>query len=109
MDGGAALVVDCDSAKAGLRKAMAPRHGLAIDAQTLFFVSKIRICKTRPWKNMTSSVLGPAGESGKVHRLNSKRRRECERSLLSEKNYIGGSCPNIACLPSKTISHSGEK
>jgi pyruvate/2-oxoglutarate dehydrogenase complex dihydrolipoamide dehydrogenase (E3) component len=29
-----------------------------------------------------------------------------KRVALVERKYIGGSCPNIACLPSKNIIHS---
>src|ERR1700732_2645244 len=31
---------------------------------------------------------------------------EGERVALIDRKYIGGSCPNIACLPSKNIIHS---
>ncbi len=29
-----------------------------------------------------------------------------QRVAVIERQYIGGSCPNIACLPSKNILHS---
>jgi pyruvate/2-oxoglutarate dehydrogenase complex dihydrolipoamide dehydrogenase (E3) component len=31
-----------------------------------------------------------------------------ERVAVVERKYVGGSCPNIACLPSKNIIHSAE-
>lgn len=34
--------------------------------------------------------------------------REGQRVALIEHKYIGGSCPNIACLPSKNIIHSAK-
>src|SRR4029077_13206859 len=33
---------------------------------------------------------------------------EGERGAMIERKYIGGSCPNIACLPSKNIIHSAK-
>ena len=32
--------------------------------------------------------------------------RLCERVAIIDRRYIGGSCPNIACLPSKNVIHS---
>ncbi len=34
--------------------------------------------------------------------------RQGERVAVIERKYIGGSCPNIACLPSKNIIHSAK-
>lgn len=31
-----------------------------------------------------------------------------QRTAIVERNYLGGSCPNIACLPSKNIIHSAK-
>src|SRR5579862_8470302 len=31
-----------------------------------------------------------------------------QRVAVIERRYIGGSCPNIACLPSKNILHSAK-
>src|ERR1700751_4850161 len=31
-----------------------------------------------------------------------------KRGRIGDRNYIGGSCPNIACLPSKNIIHSAK-
>ena len=31
-----------------------------------------------------------------------------QRVAVIERKYIGGSCPNIACLPSKNVIHSAE-
>src|ERR1700747_171869 len=33
---------------------------------------------------------------------------EGRRVAVVERKYIGGSCPNIACLPSKNIIHSAK-
>src|ERR1700724_2774988 len=33
---------------------------------------------------------------------------EGKRVAVIERKYIGGSCPNIACLPSKNIIHSAK-
>ncbi len=33
---------------------------------------------------------------------------EGKRVAVVDRKYIGGYCPNIACLPSKNIIHSGE-
>ena len=33
---------------------------------------------------------------------------EGQRVAVIERKYIGGSCPNIACLPSKNIVHSAQ-
>jgi pyruvate/2-oxoglutarate dehydrogenase complex dihydrolipoamide dehydrogenase (E3) component len=30
------------------------------------------------------------------------------RAVVVERKYIGGSCPNIACLPSKNVIHSAK-
>jgi pyruvate/2-oxoglutarate dehydrogenase complex dihydrolipoamide dehydrogenase (E3) component len=34
--------------------------------------------------------------------------KEGQRVAVIERKYIGGSCPNIACLPSKNILHTGQ-
>src|ERR1700704_4781933 len=33
---------------------------------------------------------------------------EGKRVAVVERKYIGGSCPNIACLPSKNVIHSAK-
>src|SRR5579864_3412188 len=33
---------------------------------------------------------------------------EGKRVAVAERKYIGGSCPNIACLPSKNVIHSAK-
>jgi pyruvate/2-oxoglutarate dehydrogenase complex dihydrolipoamide dehydrogenase (E3) component len=50
-------------------------------------------------------VLG-SGEAGKylAWTLASKG----ERTAVVEQRYVGGSCPNIACLPSKNVIHSAK-
>src|SRR6516165_7246082 len=34
--------------------------------------------------------------------------REGKRTAVVERKYVGGSCPNIACLPTKNIIHSAK-
>ena len=50
-------------------------------------------------------VLG-SGEGGKYLAWTMAKRGK--RVLVIERRYIGGSCPNIACLPSKNIIHSAK-
>ena len=50
-------------------------------------------------------VLG-CGEGGKY--LAWTLARQGKRVAVIERKYIGGSCPNIACLPSKNIIHSAK-
>jgi len=50
-------------------------------------------------------VLG-SGESGKY--IAWTLAKKGMRAVLVERKYIGGSCPNIACLPSKNIIHSAK-
>ena len=50
-------------------------------------------------------VLG-SGEAGKY--IAWTLARKGKRSVVIERKYIGASCPNIACLPSKNIIHSAK-
>jgi pyruvate/2-oxoglutarate dehydrogenase complex dihydrolipoamide dehydrogenase (E3) component len=50
-------------------------------------------------------ILG-SGEAGKY--LSWTLGAEGKRVALVERRYIGGSCPNIACLPSKNVVHSAK-
>lgn len=50
-------------------------------------------------------VLG-SGEAGKY--LAWTLASQGKRVAVIERHYIGGSCPNIACLPSKNVIHSGK-
>lgn len=50
-------------------------------------------------------VLG-SGEGGKYVAWNLS--KQGFKTALVERKYIGGSCPNIACLPSKNIIHSSK-
>jgi pyruvate/2-oxoglutarate dehydrogenase complex dihydrolipoamide dehydrogenase (E3) component len=51
-------------------------------------------------------VIIGSGESGKhLARTMGKKGR---RTVVIERRYIGGSCPNIACLPSKNVVHSAK-
>jgi pyruvate/2-oxoglutarate dehydrogenase complex dihydrolipoamide dehydrogenase (E3) component len=50
-------------------------------------------------------VLG-SGEAGKY--IAWTQARKGKRAVVIEREYIGGSCPNIACLPSKNVIHSAK-
>jgi pyruvate/2-oxoglutarate dehydrogenase complex dihydrolipoamide dehydrogenase (E3) component len=50
-------------------------------------------------------VLG-SGEAGKYIAWNMA--AQGQRVAVVERRYVGGSCPNIACLPSKNIVHSAK-
>jgi pyruvate/2-oxoglutarate dehydrogenase complex dihydrolipoamide dehydrogenase (E3) component len=50
-------------------------------------------------------ILG-SGESGKY--IAWTLAKIGERTAVVERGLIGGSCPNIACLPSKNIIHSAK-
>ena len=48
-------------------------------------------------------VLG-SGEAGKY--LAWTLAAEGKRVAVVERRYVGGSCPNVACLPTKNVIHS---
>src|SRR5262245_29087733 len=50
-------------------------------------------------------VLG-SGEAGKY--IAWTLARKGMRVVVIERKYIGGSCPNIACLPSENVIHSAK-
>jgi len=50
-------------------------------------------------------VIG-SGEAGKY--LAWTMAKAGHRTAVVERRYIGGSCPNIACLPSKNVIHSAK-
>ena len=50
-------------------------------------------------------VLG-SGAGGKV--LAGALAKKGQRAVVVERKYVGGSCPNIACLPSKNVIHSAK-
>src|SRR5258706_3761781 len=50
-------------------------------------------------------VLG-SGAGGKLIDWTSAQKGQ--RVVVVERKYVGGSCPNIACLPSKNIIHSAK-
>jgi pyruvate/2-oxoglutarate dehydrogenase complex dihydrolipoamide dehydrogenase (E3) component len=56
-------------------------------------------------ENFDAVVLG-SGEAGKY--LAWTLASQGKRSVVVERLYIGGSCPNIACLPSKNVIHSAQ-
>src|SRR5487761_1750302 len=58
-----------------------------------------------PDENYEILVIG-SGEAGKY--LAWTMAGEGHRVAVVERRYIGGSCPNIACLPSKNIIHSAK-
>ena len=51
-------------------------------------------------------VIIGSGEGGKY--LAWTMARQGKKVVVIERKYIGGSCPNIACLPSKNIIHSAK-
>ena len=56
-----------------------------------------------PTEHLDALILG-SGEAGKF--LSWHLASFLKRVALIEREYIGGSCPNIACLPSKNVIHS---
>jgi len=50
-------------------------------------------------------VLG-SGEGGKY--LAWTLAKQGQQVAVIERRYVGGSCPNIACLPSKNVIHSAK-
>lgn len=58
-----------------------------------------------PVEKFDALVLG-SGEAGKY--LSWSLGAESKRVALVERRYVGGSCPNIACLPSKNVVHSAK-
>src|SRR5712672_2424505 len=50
-------------------------------------------------------ILG-SGAAGKL--LSWTLARKGMKTAVIERKYVGGSCPNIACLPSKNIIHSAK-
>jgi pyruvate/2-oxoglutarate dehydrogenase complex dihydrolipoamide dehydrogenase (E3) component len=58
-----------------------------------------------PAEKFDALVLG-SGEAGKY--LSWSLGAEGKRVALVERRYVGGSCPNIACLPSKNVVHSAK-
>jgi len=49
-------------------------------------------------------ILGGTGSTPAAWTFGS----EGKRVAVVDRKYIGGSCPNIACLPSKNIIHSAK-
>jgi pyruvate/2-oxoglutarate dehydrogenase complex dihydrolipoamide dehydrogenase (E3) component len=52
------------------------------------------------------SVILGSGAAGKILAWNLA--KQGKRCAVIERRYIGGSCPNIACLPSKNFIHSAK-
>src|SRR5580700_1707440 len=75
------------------------------------------VAKNSPWRRRRMKtrsskmeeydllVLG-SGEAGKYTAWTLAKRGM--KTAVIERKYIGGSCPNIACLPSKNIVHSAK-
>src|ERR1700688_3338070 len=59
-----------------------------------------------PDKNQFDILIIGSGEAGKY--LAWTMARAGRRTAVVERGLIGGSCPNIACLPSKNIIHSAK-
>src|SRR6202044_1848848 len=56
-------------------------------------------------ENYDLVVLG-SGAGGKLIAWTSAQKGQ--RVVVIERKYVGGSCPNIACLPSKNLIHSAK-
>ena len=56
-------------------------------------------------ENYDIVILG-SGEAGKF--IAWTLAKKGKRAVVIERKWIGGSCPNIACLPSKNIIHSAK-
>ncbi|HEY2529468.1 MAG TPA: mercuric reductase [Xanthobacteraceae bacterium] len=59
-----------------------------------------------PDSEKIENVILGGGEPGKY--LAWELAREGRRTVVVERGLIGGSCPNIACLPSKNVIHSAK-
>jgi pyruvate/2-oxoglutarate dehydrogenase complex dihydrolipoamide dehydrogenase (E3) component len=51
-------------------------------------------------------ILLGSGESGKF--IGWTLAKEGKKTVVVERRYVGGSCPNIACLPSKNEVHTAK-
>ena len=56
-------------------------------------------------ENYQNFVIG-SGEGGKL--LGWTLAKIGQKSVVVERSMIGGSCPNVACLPSKNVIHSAK-
>ena len=56
-------------------------------------------------ENYDVIVFG-AGAAGKVMAWNMA--KAGRRTAVVERKYIGGACPNVACLPSKSVIYSAK-
>ena len=68
-------------------------------------VSSVKLSKDSPAENFDLVILG--GGTGPTLAAWTFA-GQGKRVAVIERNYIGGSCPNIACLPSKNIIHSAK-
>src|SRR6516162_4104885 len=78
-------------------------------------VMRDRVGSTRSSRDATTRTRGPekydvlilgSGTGGKL--IAWTMAREGKRTAAIERKYIGGACPNIACLPTKNIIHSAK-
>src|SRR5262252_1895874 len=68
-------------------------------------LDKSKKAQTSVMEDYDLLVLG-SGEGGKfIAWTLAKRGMKC---AVIERKYVGGSCPNIACLPSKNVIHSAK-
>jgi pyruvate/2-oxoglutarate dehydrogenase complex dihydrolipoamide dehydrogenase (E3) component len=56
-------------------------------------------------ENYQNVIIG-SGESGKFLAWNQSKLGE--KTVIIERSMLGGSCPNVACLPSKNLIHSAK-
>ena len=56
-------------------------------------------------KEYDALILG-SGEAGKYIAWHLA--KSGQRTAVIERRYVGGSCPNVACLPSKNIIHTAK-
>src|SRR6266478_2624836 len=59
-----------------------------------------------PDKELFDILIVGSGEAGKF--LAWTTAKAGQRTAVVERGLIGGSCPNIACLPSKNVIHSAK-
>jgi pyruvate/2-oxoglutarate dehydrogenase complex dihydrolipoamide dehydrogenase (E3) component len=56
-------------------------------------------------EHVQNLIIG-SGVAGKL--LGWTLAREGQRTVVVERAMVGGSCPNVACLPSKNVIHSAK-
>jgi choline dehydrogenase-like flavoprotein len=66
----------------------------------------LKLTESMPTTEEYDVVVLGSGEAGKY--IAWSLAKKGMRAIVIERRYIGGSCPNIACLPSKNIIHSAK-